>query len=70
MTNFDRRRIEETHNMLLNGQRRDMVKSIDDYGHYDFWADYKEYLEIYVETEAKYKYFTGAVISYGRITNR
>ena len=36
--------IEEIHNSLVNGQRKQMVRYIDEYGLYDFWEDYKNYL--------------------------
>ena len=63
--------IEEIHNLLVNEQRRQMVKQINEYGLYDFWANYKEYLRnFYVRADSHFHYFTDAVISYHRITNR
>lgn len=59
------------HESLVNGQRRQMVKQIDEYGLYDFWADYKRFLKsLYVEENAQYEYFSDATISYFRIKNR
>ena len=64
-------KIEKIHSSLVNGQRRQMVKQIKEYGEYDFFSDYKEFLEnFYVEAESCLAYFTDCVISYHRITNR
>jgi len=38
-------KIEEIHNSLVNGQRKQMVTQIDAYGLYDFWSDYANFLE-------------------------
>ncbi len=62
--------LEEILNSLINGQRRQMVLQIEDYGLYDFWADFKGYLSELYSEESQYKYFTDATISYFRITNR
>ena len=63
--------IETIHESLVNGQRRKMVNQIDEYGIYDFWADYADYLtERYVDESSRYYYFKDAVISYHRIKNR
>jgi hypothetical protein len=60
--------IEKIHLSLVNGQRRQMVNQIDEYGVYDFWEDYKRYLaEAYVGIESRYSYFSDAAISYNRI---
>ena len=69
MTNLQKLRI--IHDSLVNGQRKQMVKLIDEYGLYDFWADYTGFLyDLYVEIESRYSYFQDAVISYHRIKNR
>ena len=63
-------KIETIHESLVNGQRRQMVNQIDEYGLYDFWAHYRDYLnELYTEFETM-EYFQDAVISYHRIKNR
>ena len=63
--------IEEIYNSLMNGQRKQMVSQIDEYGLYDFWDDYGNYLEsLYIEVLARFEYFSDAVISYHRIKNR
>jgi len=62
--------IEEIHESLVNGQRKQMVEQIDAYGVYDFWADYKNYLEDLYEVIGAWDYFPDAVISYHYIKNR
>lgn len=62
-------KIETIHESLVNGQRQQMVKQIDEYGLYDFWEEYKRYLENLYEVEAWWQYFTDATISYFRIKN-
>lgn len=63
--------LEHIHESLVNGQRQQMVRQIDEYGLYEFWADYRAYLsEIYEGTNALIDYFSDAVISYHRIKNR
>jgi hypothetical protein len=65
--------IETIHESLLNGQRKQMVEQIDEYGTYDFWTDYKKWLidAGYMQDETDgYKYFIDAAISYFRIKNR
>ena len=63
--------LEEIHNSLINGQRRQMVEQIDNYGLYDFWNDYQIHLTNLCPTaNMAYHYFSDCVISYHRITNR
>ncbi len=63
--------IKTIHNNLCNGQRRKMVKQIQEYGLYDFWNDYIQYLNnIYPNCVAVLSYFSDAVISYHRITSK
>ena len=63
--------IKEIHESLVNGQRQQMVSQIDEYCLYDFWDDYRNYLEyLYIAVLARYEYFRDAVISYHRIKNR
>lgn len=61
--------IEEIHESLINGQRRQMADQIDVYGIYDFWADYKEYLGTQHYADGVLDYFSDAVISYHHIKN-
>jgi len=66
--------IETIHESLVNGQRKQMVEQIDEYGLYDFWADYKWWLIEcgYIDSDDTdgYEYFMDAVVSYHRIKNR
>ena len=63
--------INEIHNSLINGQKRQMVDQINEYGLYDFFEDYDDFLNTYyAEDESKYGWFFDCVISYHRITNR
>jgi len=60
--------IETIHKSLINGQRRQMAKQIEEYGLYDFWPDYKQYLRgLYIGENAAFNYFTYATISFFRI---
>ena len=62
--------LENIHESLVNGQRKQMVRQIDDYGLYDFFDDYAGYLyDLYSITSA-YDYLRDAASSYHRITNR
>ena len=67
MTNTN---LHAIHESLLNGQRKQMVKQIEEYGLYDFWGDYKEFLVYVGDKEQSYNFFTDATISYFRIKNR
>ena len=64
-------KLEEIHNSLVNGQRSQMVKQIDEYGLYDFWADYEQFLgETADSLHTMMMRFNDAVISYHRIKSR
>ena len=67
--------LDTIHDSLVNGQRKQMVKQIDDCVLYDFWNDYADYLKaLYVDKSvdksSAYDYFKDAVVSYFRIKNR
>jgi len=63
--------IEQIHLSLVNGQRQQMVRQIDEYGLYDIWFDYGRYLKkLYEDPDAWFEYYTDAVQSYNRIKNR
>ena len=62
--------MEDIHYSLVNGQRKQAVLYIDDYGLYDFWADYRDYLSENVPVNDARKYFEDMAISYFRIKNR
>jgi hypothetical protein len=59
----------DIHESLVNGQRRQMVKQIDEYGH-DFWNDYAVFLNDLYDITPRLIYFQDATISYFRIKNR
>lgn len=68
--NYDEK-IREIHESLVNGQRRQMVEQIDEYGSYDFWKDYARYLsEVYLTKAAMFAHLSDAVISYHHISDR
>ena len=62
-------KISEIHDSLINGQRKQMTEQIDEYGLYDFFEDYKNYL-CDTEQGMAFHHFQDAVISYHRIKNR
>lgn len=62
--------IEEIHESLINGQRKQMTSQIDEYGLYDFFADYDNYLREAFGPQTAYNYFSDAVISYHHNKNR
>lgn len=62
--------IQTIHDSLLNGQRTQMTKQIDEYGIYDFFSDYKTFLEGLYTITTMYEYFTDVTVSYHRIKNR
>ena len=64
--------IETIHDSLVNGQRKQMTKQIDEYGIYDFWSDYADFLGCKTDhgIRNQFNYFRDAVISYHRTKNR
>lgn len=61
--------IQTIYDSLINGQRRQMVDQILEYGLYDFWGDYKMFLSEFCYDEIAYEQFTDVVISYFKITS-
>jgi hypothetical protein len=64
--------MEEIHESFVNGQGRQLVEQIDDYGLYDFWADYASFLhhlwgDNHEECGASFEDIT---ISYFRVKSR
>ena len=58
------------HENIINGNRRDAVKLIDEYG-MDFFSEYRVYLkDTYAYEHSEYSYFADAVLSYFRIKGR
>lgn len=62
--------IEYIHESLLNGQRQQCVRLIDEYGLYDFFEDYEEYLKELYNIDDTFKYYSDLTQSYFRIKNR
>ena len=63
--------IETIHDSLVNGQRQQMVEQIDEYGLYDFWKEYSNYLKsIYQDIDKAYQHLEDAITSYHRIKHR
>jgi hypothetical protein len=60
-------KLEVIHESLINGQRRQMVDQIDEYGVHDFFPDFLAYIN---EIHANIGFFTDCVISYHRIKGR
>ena len=59
--------IEEIHNSLVNGQRKQMSDQIKEYGE-EFWNDYANFLShTGAPVETVSSYFTDATISFFRI---
>ncbi len=62
--------IETIHDSLVNGQRKQMVAQIDEYGALDFWTDYKIHLMgTAYSAITEYSWFADAVRSYFRVKN-
>ena len=58
------------HENMINGNREDAIKLIDEYGN-DFFSEYARYLkETYSYEDTEYHYFKDAVLSYFRIKGR
>jgi hypothetical protein len=59
--------LEEIHSSSVNGNFKQLYLYIEYYG-YDFWKDYRAFLsDLYLDIEAQYEYFSGAVIHYNNI---
>ena len=59
--------IEDIHNSIVNGQRKQAVKQMDEYGVYDFVDDYAEYLGAIYSPLACFEYLKQATSSYFKI---
>ena len=65
------KKVQVIHESMINGQKKQAVALIDEYGQYDFWQAYTRFLyDTYESIDARYEYFSDATISYHRITNR
>ena len=63
--------IDTIHESLVNGNRRQMVEQIKEYGLYDFFPKYRAYLEsVYAKKSVCFDYYADAVECFNRIINR
>jgi hypothetical protein len=63
--------INEIHEQMINGNRKNAVKLMQAYSMYDFFNDYANFLSaIYNDKETEYSFFQDAANSYLRITNK
>jgi len=67
---MDYKKLEEIYASERNGQMRQFVEFVDEYGLYDFWSDYAKFLWGFLDDHKYVVVFTNAVISYHRIKNR
>ena len=59
-----KKKIEEIHLSLINGQKRQMVKLIDRYGTYDFFEDYRAFID---NNHENIGFFVDATVAYHKI---
>ena len=65
------KKLQKIHNSLVNGQRKQMTEQIKEYGTYDFFNDYAEFLKNSGHNKSMYMaYYTDCVVSFHRILNR
>jgi len=57
--------IETIHESYINGQRKQMVAQIDEYGPL-FWEDYRYYLTDFLPSDQR-KYFMNVTVTYHKI---
>ena len=63
--------IEQIHESMINGQGKQAVEQMTEYGDYDFAKDYMNYLQdICISGRDAWRYFTDAIITRDRIRNR
>ncbi len=63
--------LQEIHNSMENGQRKQAVEQIDDYGTIDFFVDYTAFLfRKFKNIPDRYQAFSDVTISYFRIKGR
>jgi len=62
--------IETIHMSLVNGQRKQMAAQMEEYGMYDVFSDYSNYLLDTQSMTDAYSYLADAVNSYFKIKNR
>jgi hypothetical protein len=59
--------LKSIHESLVNGNRKQMVDQINEYGLYDFFSDYLDYIN---GIQANIGFYSDCVISYHRLMNR
>jgi hypothetical protein len=63
--------IEEIHHSLVNGQSRQALSQMEEVGFYNFFYEYKNYLdEVYLSKESVLRYFEKATLAYVRSLHR
>ena len=68
---MNRNKLELIHYNFMNGNTKDAVNFIDEYGLYDFFDHYNNWLfTIYENLEAIHEYYVDATVKYFRIKNR
>jgi hypothetical protein len=65
-----KKKLAYIHSLLTNEERRDAVRLIEEYGPYDFFADYAGFLEATLSAAEQYDFFKDMTVSYMRIKNR
>jgi hypothetical protein len=62
--------IEEIHESIVNGQRKQAVRQMEKYGMYDFFDDYSNYLSYTYCMTSAFDFLKDASSLYFRIKNR
>ena len=63
-------KISDIHRNYINGNLKDMAQGIEKYGTYDFWHNYREYLERYYPTKKVLEDYSKVNIIFNRIKGR
>lgn len=68
---MDKKKLTIIRLSLENDQCKQMVEFIEEYGTYDFFSDFKQYLaDRYINPVKKYEIFSDCVINYHKIIGR
>ena len=72
ITEINKPTLEEIDENFTNGNKKEACRLIQEYGLYDFWADYYEYLftgwNRSLDNMTRFDIFSEMVITYHRIT--
>jgi hypothetical protein len=60
--------LQRIYESYINGQFKQMVQGIQDYGLYDFWSDYRDLVRELARTP--FKDFSETTVIYFRLTDR